>query len=183
MLDIIPAGFNVCSSWAGLAATLYLGIISGGPVTIIYGTIVVFFTVGCCVATLAELAARYPTAGGQYHWTWLLAPTSIRRGASYTCGMINVLSWLAISASICAILPSFVLGLASYWNPSYVMQKWQAFLVYQTSNIVAMLYNLAILRRAPWTYDIVMVISLLCFFTFFVTSLAIASPKLSSSYV
>jgi hypothetical protein len=66
--------FNICNSWCGLVASLFLGIIAGGLVIIIYGIILGIFTVGCCALSLAELAARYPTAGGQYHWTWLIAP-------------------------------------------------------------------------------------------------------------
>ena len=183
MFDIIAAGFNICNSWAGLAATLFLGIIAGGPVTIIYGIIVCTFAVGCCVFSLAELAARYPTAGGQYHWTWLLAPERIKRGASYSTGMINIFAWLAISASVCVIIPTIILGLASYWNPSFVPQKWQSFLIYQASNLFILGYNIAILRRAAWTHDVGMIFSLLCFFTFFIACLAIASPKLPSAYV
>lgn len=183
VLDIVAAGFNICNSWCGLAATLFLGIIAGGPVTIIYGIIVCTFTVGCCALSLAELAARYPTAGGQYHWTWLIAPERFKRGASYATGMINIFAWLAISASVCVIIPNIVLGLAAYWNPTFVPQKYQSFLLYQVSNLLVLAYNIAILRRASWTHNVGMVFSLLCFLTFFIACLAKASPKLPSSYV
>jgi choline transport protein len=39
-----------------------------------------FVLVGACAATLAELASVYPTAGGQYHWTSILAERRWGRG-------------------------------------------------------------------------------------------------------
>jgi hypothetical protein len=79
-LEIISAGWVICNSWGGLAATFSLAIIQGGPITMIYGPIIMFVLVGLCAATLAELASVYPTAGGQYHWTSILAPKGWSRG-------------------------------------------------------------------------------------------------------
>lgn len=78
--EILSAGFNICNSWSGVAASMFLAIFQGGPVTIIYGCILMFFLMGASALTLAELAARYPTAGGQYHWTAILAPKKYARG-------------------------------------------------------------------------------------------------------
>ena len=39
-----------------------LAIAQGGPVTLIYGPIIMFVLVGACAASLAELASVYPTA-------------------------------------------------------------------------------------------------------------------------
>lgn len=64
-LDILCIGWNICNSWAGLAGTLALTIAQGGSVTLIYGVIVCFVTVGCSGLTMAELVSVYPTAGGQ----------------------------------------------------------------------------------------------------------------------
>lgn len=71
---ILCVGFNICNSWVGLAATMVIGMESGGSVTILYGLIVVLFFLGCSALTMAELASVYPTAGGPYHWTSILAP-------------------------------------------------------------------------------------------------------------
>ena len=166
VLDIISAGFNICNSWSGVAATLFLGFLSGGSVTIIWGLIVATFVTGCCALSLAELSAKYPTSGGQYHWTHIIAPPSMKRGASYATGMINICSWLAITASVCVIIPQIILGMAIYWNPNYIPEKYQYFLIYQASNLLILAYNIAILRRASWTHSVGMFFSLLCFFNF-----------------
>jgi choline transport protein len=106
-----------------------------------------------------------------------------KRGLRYAIGMINIFAWLAISASVCVIMPNIVLGLAAYWNPDFVPQKYHSFLLYQASNLLILAYNIAILRRASWTHNVGMVFGLLCFLTFFIACLAKASPKLPSSYV
>lgn len=97
--------------------------------------------------------------------------------------MINVFAWLATSAAVCAIIPSIILGLAKYWNPTYMSQKWQAFLIYQASNVVILIYNIAILRRAVWTHEIFMALSLLMMLIYLTICLALASPKLPSTFV
>jgi choline transport protein len=73
-LETISAGWIICNSWAGIAATFALAIAQGGPVTLVYGPILMCVLVGACAVTLAELASVYPTAGGQYHWVSILAP-------------------------------------------------------------------------------------------------------------
>ncbi|KAL1592459.1 hypothetical protein SLS59_009812 [Nothophoma quercina] len=81
-LETISAGWIICNSWAGIAATFALAIAQGGPVTLVYGPIVMCVLVGACAVSLAELASVYPTAGGQYHWVSILAPEKWNQGLS-----------------------------------------------------------------------------------------------------
>ena len=76
---ILCVGFNICNSWVGLSATLVIGMEQGGTVTVLYGLLVILFCLGCSAATMAELASVYPTAGGPYHWTSILAPPRFHR--------------------------------------------------------------------------------------------------------
>jgi choline transport protein len=78
-LETVSAGWIISNSWAGIAATFALAVAQGGPVTLIYGPVIMLVLVGACAATLAELASVYPTAGGQYHWVSILAPESWSR--------------------------------------------------------------------------------------------------------
>lgn len=57
-----------------VASTLVFGFANGGPVAINYGLLLISIIYTATTFSLAELAARYPTAGGQYHWTYILAP-------------------------------------------------------------------------------------------------------------
>lgn len=107
-LQTIAASWIICDSWAGVAATVALAIVQGGPVTLTYGLITMLVLVGACVLTLGELASVYPTAGGQYHWTSILSPKRYRR----------VLVWSSIPSSpgVCT-LTTVELRL---WNSEYV---------------------------------------------------------------
>lgn len=78
-LAIISAAFNLLSSWLVVAATMILGLSHGGSVTVVYGLVIVLIMYGAVALSLSEMAARYPTAGGQYHWTALLAPENTKR--------------------------------------------------------------------------------------------------------
>ena len=62
--EMISVAFNLLSSWLTVASTLILGLSHGGSVTVLYGLIVVLFVYGAVALSLAEMAARYTTAGG-----------------------------------------------------------------------------------------------------------------------
>ncbi|KXH33429.1 hypothetical protein CNYM01_05065 [Colletotrichum nymphaeae SA-01] len=81
-LAIVGLGWNICNSWSAIAATLVISISSGGPVTLLYGIVLIFVLGGACALSMAEIASVYPTAGGQYHWTSILAPRRYSRGLS-----------------------------------------------------------------------------------------------------
>ncbi|EUC27995.1 hypothetical protein COCCADRAFT_9547 [Bipolaris zeicola 26-R-13] len=174
--ETISAGWIICNSWAGIAATFALAIAQGGPVTLIYGPIIMCVLVGACAISLAELASVYPTAGGQYHWVSILAPERWSRGLSYYCGATNVFSWIAICAGIAIIVPQLCLGMAIFWNPSYVLQAWHAFLVYQAINVLVLMYNVYLLRRTMWIHDLAFFVSISSFFVIIITCLARTAP-------
>jgi hypothetical protein len=73
---------------------------------------------------------------------------------SYCCGATNVFSWIAICAGIAIIVPQLCLGMAIFWNPTYVPQAWHAFLVYQAANVLVLVYNIYLLRRTMWVHDL-----------------------------
>lgn len=130
-IETISAGWIICNSWAGIAATFALAITQGGPVTLIYGPIIMFVLVGACAATLAELASVYPTAGGQYHWTSILAPKGWSRGlvsdrVLVCCGIgadcvrraIAVVQRMSLRGSLSA-LASLLFSRSLYWAWQY----------------------------------------------------------------
>jgi choline transport protein len=66
-LTMLAICFNICSSWAGLATSIQIALIQGGPMTLIYGILVATVIYLGISLILAELASVYPVAGGQYH--------------------------------------------------------------------------------------------------------------------
>ncbi|KAF2819849.1 amino acid transporter [Ophiobolus disseminans] len=174
-LETISAGWVMCNSWAGIAATFALSIAQGGPVILIYGPIIMFVLVGSCALSLAELASVYPTAGGQYHWTSILAPKAWSRGLSYCCGATNVFAWIAICAGVAIIVPQLTVGLVISTNASYVPETWHVFLMYQAANLVVLVYNIYLLKRTMWIHDVGLVMSITSLLAILITSLARSS--------
>ncbi|KAF7455485.1 Amino acidpolyamine transporter I [Pyrenophora tritici-repentis] len=180
-MEIISAGWCICNSWAGIAATFALAIAQGGPTTLVYGPIVILVLVGSCALTLSELASVYPTAGGQYHWTSILAPKSWSRGLSYCCGATNVFAWISLAAGVAIIVPQQILAMAVFWNPSYVPKAWHTFLLYQAANLMTLIYNIYVLKRTMWIHDVGFFLSLSGFVALFITSLSRSSSHFQPS--
>ncbi|KAF7537119.1 hypothetical protein G7054_g4006 [Neopestalotiopsis clavispora] len=181
--ETISASWIICNSWAGIAATIALAITLGGPAILIYGPIIMFFLVGCCAITLAELASVYPTAGGQYHWTSILAPKKLSRGLSYFCGTVNVFSWITICSGIAIIGPQLVLGMVAFFDDEYVAQPWHTFLLYQAFNLLVLLYNTFVLRHTLWVHTLALAVSILSFVAILITCVARAPTYQESSFV
>ncbi|KAF2026651.1 amino acid transporter [Setomelanomma holmii] len=165
-LETISAGWVMCNSWAGIAATFALAIAQGGPVTLIYGPIIMFVLVGAFALTLTELASVYPTAGGHY-----------------CCGATNVFAWIAICAGIAIIVPQQVIGMAIFYNPSYVPETWHVFLLYQLANLLILVYDIYLLKRSMWIHDVGLVFSISSFIALVIASLARTSPNFQPAEV
>ena len=63
-----------------------VGLQDGGPAGLIYGFLFCWAGYSAVVASLSELVSVVPTAGGQYHWTFELAPPKYRKFVSYITG-------------------------------------------------------------------------------------------------
>ena len=63
-----------------------VGLQDGGPAGLIYGFLFCWGGYTAVVASLSELVSVVPTAGGQYHWTFELAPPKYRKFVSYITG-------------------------------------------------------------------------------------------------
>lgn len=60
--------------------------LNGGNPTLIWGFLVAWIGNLAVAASLAELASIAPTAGGQYHWTAMLAPERHKAFLSWITG-------------------------------------------------------------------------------------------------
>ena len=83
--------FSSCllGTWEGLSLTLISALQSGGPASLMYGLLLAWLGTLANAASLAEISSIYPTAGGQYHWTYCLTPPFARRFTSYIVGWIG----------------------------------------------------------------------------------------------
>lgn len=142
--------------------------------SLVYGFLITSSLYGCIALTMAELACVYPTAGGQYHFVSILAPSKYYRSLSYTCGMVTNFSWIAIGAAINMIFSEQLITLIMFYHPTFVPHPWHQFLLYQCFGLVILLYNLLALKKLPVTHYLgckSLSISTICFDTIHFMSL------------
>ena len=101
------------------------GLANGGYAGTFWGFLLVWLGTLAAFTTMGELASMAPTAGGQYHWTAMLAPRSINRFVSYIVGWLIVLSWQAIVAAGGFLTALLLQGLIAMGNNSWMAQEWQ----------------------------------------------------------
>lgn len=151
--SILAVAFSICNSWIGIAVSFGIAISLGGSMTLLYGIILVSFSFVGTGITLAELASVYPTAGGQYHFTSILATKRYNKSLSYSCGLLAVFSWIAITASVTISVVQMIFAIVGQYH-DYTPHAWHYFLLYQAINILVLSYNLFVLRKTIFIYDI-----------------------------
>ncbi|KAM7199042.1 amino acid permease [Rhypophila sp. PSN 637] len=92
--------FVLASIPYGLATTLYYPLQGGGPVVVIWGWVLVSLIILCVAASLGEITSVFPTAGGVYYQTFMLAPVAWRRVAAYVCGWLYVVGNITITLAV-----------------------------------------------------------------------------------
>ncbi|RFU77501.1 choline transport [Trichoderma arundinaceum] len=180
---LIAIAFNICNSWAGLAGSMNVALSQGGPVSLVYGLFISSSLYICIALTMAELASVYPTAGGQYHFVSILAPSSFHRSLSYACGMLANFSWVAIGAAINMIFSEELMTLVVFYHPNFIPRPWHQFLFYEAFGLAILLYNLLTLKKLPATHYVGFFLCISVFFGSFVAILVRSSPKAPSAFV
>jgi amino acid transporter len=113
---------SVISITSGLSSLFSYGMITGGPVVMIWGWLVVCFFTLFIVVGMAEICSAYPSSGGVYYWTGILVPQRHKALASWFTGWFNLIGQFAITTaidfSLAMLIVSFIsLSLNSPWLP------------------------------------------------------------------
>ncbi|KAL8857893.1 MAG: hypothetical protein Q9178_005512 [Gyalolechia marmorata] len=99
-LQVAFMSFVLASIPYGLATTLYYPLVGGGPVDIIWGWVAVSLIILCVAASLGEITSVYPTSGGVYYQTFMLAAPSYRLIMSWICGWAFVVGNITITLAV-----------------------------------------------------------------------------------
>ncbi len=91
--------FTIISILSGCLTLYGYGLTTGGPVTMVWGWLLVGIMTTVVGLGMAEVCSAYPTAGGLYYWAAKLAK---RNGAAWSwfTGWFNMLGQVAITAGI-----------------------------------------------------------------------------------
>ncbi|KAF2397171.1 amino acid transporter, partial [Trichodelitschia bisporula] len=181
-VSIVGLTTTMLASWETIGLILHGGVRNGGPVALVYGFVVCFLGSLATCCSIAELASKYPTAGGQYHFIALLAPPRWKNFLSYMAGWISILAWQATTASCALIAATAIQGLIVLNHPSYTLERWHGTLIFMLVILVSVLFNTILARVLPFIESCILVIHVLGWFCC-VIPLIMFAPQSPPSFV
>lgn len=128
--SIIGLGFSLMGVPFGLSSTLWISLVDGGNVTILYGWLVVVFFSLCVVLSLSEIISKYPTSGGVYHFSAILASPKHSLRSSWFTGWLLLIGTMTYAVSIMFLGAQFVLSIVGLKDSAYHENVFYVLLVY-----------------------------------------------------
>jgi amino acid permease (GABA permease) len=125
----------------GLSATLSLALIDGQCVTILWGWVIVTLISIAIAASLAEICAVYPTSGGVYYWSAILATPEWAPAVSFVDGWLTLVGNWTVTLSINFSGAQMILSAITLWDESYVPTAWQTVLMFWAVMLLHALVN------------------------------------------
>jgi hypothetical protein len=147
--------FVLASVPYGLATTLYYPIACAGPVGIIWGWLGVSLIVMCVAASLGEITSVYPTSGGVYYQTFMLAPPSYRKIASWICGWSFVVGNITITLAVNFATALFLGACINVFETEpgvgiFAGTNWQVYLIFLAITLLCNMVSALGNRWLPW---------------------------------
>ncbi|CAI6013903.1 unnamed protein product [Clonostachys chloroleuca] len=153
LLGTLGLGFSITNSWLSYASCFGQSLLYGGPQATVFGLIVACAVQWLVVLGLAEQASAFPSSGGQYHFTYILAPKKHKKFAAFAVGTISVLGWWVITCSGISNNVQCIIGMVVFANPDYEPQQWHSFLLYVALILLTLIPIFTIPQRhlGKWT--------------------------------
>ncbi|KAF9883680.1 hypothetical protein FE257_003064 [Aspergillus nanangensis] len=76
------------------------------------------------------MCSALPSSGGQYHFTYIVAPTFSKNFAAYAVGILNILAWWINTASGTIFTAISAFAISKIWYPEFTGEQWQVYLCY-----------------------------------------------------
>jgi len=125
--------------------------------------------------------AVYPTAGGQYHWAYMVSSPKYRASVSWFTGMLNVIGlWLGIAtaAYLCA---NMVVSIILVNNPGFTNTPATQYGIFVAMTLFAPLSMICVGNRANRMLEyVLMALSCVGALVIAITLLATQTPKASA---
>ncbi|EPS69879.1 hypothetical protein M569_04883, partial [Genlisea aurea] len=100
VLSNFAFSFSIISVLTGVTTLYNTGLTYGGPLSIVYGWLVVGLFTLIVGYSMAEICSSYPTSGGLYYWSAKLAGPSWAPFASWITGWFNIVGQWAVTTSV-----------------------------------------------------------------------------------
>ncbi|KAL8752072.1 MAG: hypothetical protein Q9184_005860, partial [Pyrenodesmia sp. 2 TL-2023] len=182
---IAMLGFTctVLVTWEVIPIIYVTGLTNGGTAGFAYSYLFALVGSLSIFTVLAEMASLAPTSGGQYHWTYMLAPPSCRKFFSYIMGWLVICGWQALVASSAYLSANLILTLVTMNNPEYSPTQWQGTLLYWALMALAIIVNLYPSIVLPKIQFFFLALHILGFFAFLIPMVYMSPQKATSTEV
>jgi amino acid transporter len=121
---------SVISITSGVTSLFAYGMITGGPVVMVWGWIIVSIFTFCICLGMAEICSAYPTSGGLYYWTANLVPEQYRSIVSWFSGWCHLMGQFAAVASVDFGLSMLIGSVISIGIGQWSPRPWHIVLIY-----------------------------------------------------
>ncbi|PSN67812.1 amino acid permease-like protein [Corynespora cassiicola Philippines] len=142
MISVLGMSFAIMAVPFGLSTTMYITLTDGQSVTILWGWILVSLISLSIAASLAEICAVYPTAGGVYYWSAMLSTRKYAPVASWVTGWLTLVGNWTVTLSINFSGGQLILSAISLWNEDFVPNEWQTILMFWAVMLICMSVNI-----------------------------------------
>ncbi|KAK4995464.1 hypothetical protein LTR66_004735, partial [Elasticomyces elasticus] len=183
MLSVLGLSFAIMAVPFGLSTTFYITLTDGQSVTILWGWVLVSLISLAIAASLAEICAVYPTAGGVYYWSAMLSTKEWAPIASWVTGWLTLVGNWTVTTSINFSGGQLILSAISLWRDDFAPNAYQTVLMFWAVMLVCFLVNvfgakyLDLINKVCiyWTSASVLIIM--------ITLLSMAQTKRSGAFV
>ncbi|KAF2031616.1 amino acid permease-like protein [Setomelanomma holmii] len=142
MMSVLGLSFAIMAVPFGLSTTMYITLTDGQSVTILYGWILVSLISLSIAASLAEICAVYPTAGGVYYWSAMLSTREWAPITSWITGWLTLVGNWTVTLSINFSGGQLILSAITLWDEDFVPNQWQTVLMFWAVMLVCMAVNI-----------------------------------------
>ncbi|KAF3931160.1 hypothetical protein ABW19_dt0200250 [Dactylella cylindrospora] len=183
MVSIMGLSFAIMAVPFGLSTTLSLSLTNGQHVTVIWGWVLVSIISMGIAASLAEICAVYPTAGGVYYWSAMLSTPKYRPIASWITGWLTLVGNWTVTLSICFSTGQLFLSAISIFNEDFVPNAWQTVLMFWAVMVVCTSVNVFFSKHLNLLNTICMIWTAAAVLILLIVLLATARHRNSADYV
>lgn len=114
----------------------------GQSATILWGWVLVSLISLAIAASLAEICAVYPTAGGVYYWSAMLSTPKYAPVASWVTGWLTLVGNWTVTLSINFSGGQLILSAITLWKEDFVPNQYQTILMFWAVMLVCMCVNI-----------------------------------------
>ncbi|KAM0747892.1 putative gaba permease [Meredithblackwellia eburnea MCA 4105] len=113
----------------GYTTGFYTGVLGGGPVSILWGFVLVGLMQEFVAVSLGEISSKFPTSSGPFYWVWQLAPPGVKIPLSYITGVIYMVALWMLDLGTHWSTATILVGCINIYKPDYEAKTWLIFTI------------------------------------------------------